>query len=733
MIRKIALRPGVFLDNTALASEGGFQASQWVRFRRTGPEDAALAESMPGWEAVTGDSFEGIARGAHAWLGRTGQPLLVWGTHDTVTAYVGGEMRDITPKWAEVFLTDPFSTVTGTPTVTVLWNVFDPDSNTSTVAPHGLKTGDTFNASHSDAIGGITVNGAYTVESITDPTRFTITHGSNASSTATMSGAAKVWATVDFKAGLVDGVGGLGYGTGQYGIGPYGLPSIGDYEPRINSFDSLGDRLYYVPRGGPLFAFQPENQYAELIFGGDFASSTGWGTGTGWTISGGVATATSGTASNLSQSIVDTFEGGKVYRVTLTVTCSAGAGFIGINAGSPPAVVRLSPDIVKSGTYTFVIQSPADPLDIVFSKDSTFAGTVDDWSVTIEPKLYRILEAPIASDSMFVDQRGIIFLCSTFQVDGVFNPTCARSSGVDNDREWVPDNDNVASEYILTKGGRVVGGRASRGNVALWTDDGFYTGPYTATAGQAYNFDLAGTGDGLISPLAVCEVGAFIFWVAPGGKMWTVAYDLQGSRPVPIECPGQRYITNALAPAQNDKIFLTANVEHNEVWFHYPSSGDDGLNLEVDRVAVLSVANGAWSFSGLDRTAAVKSGVFQYPIMFGTDGYFYYHEKGETANGATLETWIESAPFGVEDADRLVAVTRFIPDILDQSGNITLQLSWQGWPRSAWVNIPSRTITPTTQSVPVRIMGRRLKFRLTGQQWRLGALSLDVIPTKAGR
>lgn len=733
MIRKIALKPGIFLDNTALANEGGFLASQWVRFRRTGPEEMALAESMPGWEIVSTIGFDGIVRGAHAWLDRTGQPLLAMGTHEKVYAYVGGEQRDITPKWGEFFLTDPISTVSGSPTVTFVFNVYDPDSNTSTIAPHGLKPGDTGTVKFADAIGGLTIDGAVTVVSVPDPTRFTITHGSNASSTASMSGAAKVWFTIDFKAGLVDGTGGTGFGTGQYGIGPYGLPSIGDYEPRINSFDSLGDRLYYVPRGGPLFAFQPENAYHELIYGGDFAASTGWAAGTGWSITGGKAVATAGVASNLSQSIVDTFEGGLVYRVRATITRTAGAIYVGINAGDPAAVVRLSPDIVKSGTYEFMLQAPADPKDLVFAKDSAFGGSVDDVSVTIEPKLYRIPEAPMASDSMFVDQRGIIFLCSTYQVDGKFNPTCARSSGLDNDRQWVPDSDNMASEYILTKGGRVVGGKASRGNVALWTDDAYYTGPYTAKAGGAYNFDLAGTGCGLMSPLSMAEQGAFLFWMTPSGRPYTVGFDLQGSRPVPIECPGQIYMTSSFAPAQNEKIFACANVEHNEVWFHYPSKGEAGTNLEVDRVAVLSVANGSWSFSELPRTAAVKSGVFQYPIMFGTDGHFYYHEKGETANGGALTAWIETAPFGAEDGGRLVAATRFIPDILDQVGNITFEISGQDWPRSAWRSIGPRTLTPTREEIPIRIMARRLKFRLTGTKWRLGALSLDITATKAGR
>jgi hypothetical protein len=71
----------------------------------------------------------------------------------------------------------PFSVVNASPTVTV------------TQAEHGLSTGDTITIAGAVAVGGITPSGAYQVTVLT-PSTYTITHGSNATSTTTGGGSA---------------------------------------------------------------------------------------------------------------------------------------------------------------------------------------------------------------------------------------------------------------------------------------------------------------------------------------------------------------------------------------------------------------------------------------------------------------------------------------------------------------------------------------------------------------
>jgi hypothetical protein len=89
---------------------------------------------------------------------------------DTPTNTVLLTRQDLLPP-------NPFTTVNGTPTVTVQ----HPD--------HGLFTGAQITVSGASAVGGITPSGAYTV-TVTGVDAYTITHGSNASSNATGGGTA---------------------------------------------------------------------------------------------------------------------------------------------------------------------------------------------------------------------------------------------------------------------------------------------------------------------------------------------------------------------------------------------------------------------------------------------------------------------------------------------------------------------------------------------------------------
>jgi hypothetical protein len=80
---------------------------------------------------------------------------------------------------APVYLLNPapFSVTISSPTVTV------------TQAAHGLATGDTITVAGATAVGGITPSGAYQV-TVLSASSYTITHGSNATSTATGGGSA---------------------------------------------------------------------------------------------------------------------------------------------------------------------------------------------------------------------------------------------------------------------------------------------------------------------------------------------------------------------------------------------------------------------------------------------------------------------------------------------------------------------------------------------------------------
>jgi hypothetical protein len=319
-------KPGVTKDDTPLAAEGGWVDADKVRFSR------GMPQSIGGWDAALSSTFTGVARGGHAWADNLGRRWLAWGTAGNLYAFAGGNLLDVTPVHASGVLTSPFTVAAGSNSISVRH------------VGHAMTTGQSITFSNqSIAVGGLTLNGTYTV-TVSDRNTYTITHGGNAAFSATGGGSVDYVAA--FRPGLISGLGEPGgYGAEAYGEGGYSgtIPSAATL-PRTWSLDNWGENLVAVPRGGGLYEFQPSTAYPELVSNGDFATAAGWTLGSGWSIAGGVATAST-TAGNNDLTHAAPMVAGKMYRVTFTVTAgNANASALGnpafsTVAGSPVVVM----------------------------------------------------------------------------------------------------------------------------------------------------------------------------------------------------------------------------------------------------------------------------------------------------------------------------------------------------------------------------------------------------------
>lgn len=112
----------------------------------------------------------------------------------------------------------------------------------------------------------------------------------------------------------------------------------------------------------------------EMLQNNTFASSANWTTGTGWSIGAGVATKTAGTASSLAQTISAGLAAGVVYKLTYTITRSAGTITPRLTGGTTVTGTARS----ASGTYTEYITAVTGNTAFDFLGDSSFAGTVDN-------------------------------------------------------------------------------------------------------------------------------------------------------------------------------------------------------------------------------------------------------------------------------------------------------------------------------------------------------------------
>jgi hypothetical protein len=119
-------------------------------------------------------------------------------------------------------------------------------------------------------VGGVTVEGKYTVTSVPTANEFTITGSvaANAAATAPMNGGDVGYT---YFIGLGPTPAGVGYGVGGYGLGGYGLgtSSVGvqtgvPITATDWTLDNWGEILFACPEGGGIYSWQPNSGFQNL-------------------------------------------------------------------------------------------------------------------------------------------------------------------------------------------------------------------------------------------------------------------------------------------------------------------------------------------------------------------------------------------------------------------------------------------------------------------------------------
>lgn len=159
----------------------------------------------------------------------------------------------------------------------------------------------------------------------------------------------------------------------------------------------------------------------ELITNGDFSlGTTGWTTGTGWSIASGIATKiVSAANANLTQtSLVIT--SGKYYRVTYTLNYTAG-GFVPILGGTS------GPTRLSSGTYTDVILAGSTNTSFVMFGNTAAAGSVDNISIRLLAGNHATQATSTQRPTYQIDSSGLPYLSFDGVDDGMVTNTITPS------------------------------------------------------------------------------------------------------------------------------------------------------------------------------------------------------------------------------------------------------------------------------------------------------------------
>jgi hypothetical protein len=232
-LQKILFKPGVNKENTRYTTEGGWYDCDKIRFRQGNPE------TIGGWQRISTALFDGVCRSLWNWITLGGQNLIGVGTNTKFYIAKGGLYNDITPIAGTSTLTNPFTTVNTSKTVTV------------TQAAHGLTTGTFVTYSGASAVGGITINGEYQLTVVSINT-YTIQSATAATSTAGPGGGT-VTAVYQINAGPEYQVPLVGWGAGPWGYGTWGNGQSTSTPLRLWSQINFGQNLIFGPRGGGIY------------------------------------------------------------------------------------------------------------------------------------------------------------------------------------------------------------------------------------------------------------------------------------------------------------------------------------------------------------------------------------------------------------------------------------------------------------------------------------------------
>lgn len=402
-------------------------------------------------------------------------------------------------------------------------------------------------------------------------------------------------------------------------------------------------------------------------------------------------------------------------------TGGAGYGTGGYSVGewSDPSATAYFPRTWSLGNFgELLIACPRD-------------GVIYEWANVPGVPAVPLANAPAKVTACLVTPKDqVMALGCNEEVSGIFNPVCIRYSSVRNRTEWNTGAATTAREVILPGGGYIVSGRIMGDYLLVWTGHGLHIGTFSANLAQPWAFKRVAGSVGLIGPNAAVVAGNVAYWLGPDLQFY--AYALGGSV-TPMPCPIRDDMEANFAASQGDKVVASALSSFGEIRFDYPDARD---GFENSRYVTYSTLGDVWSRGTMARTAMVDAGPQPSPIGVSPDGSAFWHERGESDDGAPLSWFIESGDLEL-NADRTLMTRKFFPDTKAQKGPIAVTITTRQKQQGRVTVYPSFAVAPGQGQADFRGSGRIFRIRYSGHSspsaGRLGKASFDVVQTGGGR
>ena len=713
MLQKINFLPGFNKQLTATQAEGQWIGGDNVRFRYNTPE------KIGGWAQLGENDLTGAARAMHHIVNKSGTKFSLIGTNRILYVYTGGVFYDIHPIKSTNTLTNAFTTVNGSASVTITF-----------ASDHNITAKDIVYLDNFTAITGSDYTAAdfndkkFMVTSVPTSTTITITMPTaETGAGATLSGGIRVqhyWPV-----GPAQQLPGFGWGLGQYG----GTVS-GEATTTLNG--AINDTTTtIVLTDASLF---PDSGTSYVQIDSEEISYTG---------------ITGNTLTGVTRGVRNTTAASHSNGATVTNT----SDYIAWGEAASGDFV------IDPGEWS--IDNFGDKMIALIHNSSCFEWDSNATNA-VATRATIIAGAPTASRDMLVStpDRHLVFfgtettIGDTTTQDDMF----IRFSNQEDINTYTPTATNTAGTQRLSDGSRIVAGVRGRNAIYVWTDTALFTMRFIGPP-FTFGFEQVGTNCGLIGESAALEVDGTAYWMSENG-FFKYAGNLES-----MTCLVEDYVYNDLNTTASQLINAGLNNLFGEITWFYCTEGSTVVNRCVTYNYFESTAQRPiWTTGSLARTTWVDSAVFglphataydaagtSYDVVGNTDGAttYYEHETGtdqvKAAATTAVTANIESGDFDITavgqgvadlrgDGEYIMKIRRFVPDFLSQTGNTQITLNLRDYPNSSQAGsaLGPFTITSSTTKVDTRARARAVSLKVanTGaaQNWKLGTFRLDIQP-----
>lgn len=323
-----------------------------------------------------------------------------------------------------------------------------------------------------------------------------------------------------------------------------------------------------------------------------------------------------------------------------------------------------------------------------------------EWDAVFGNVGTKLSNAPEDFDCFHVTDERIVMVAGS-----PTEPRLIQWSDVENNNEWTPTVENLAGFQTLPGVGRFREIVTVQGQYLILSETDAYVARYVKPP-YVYGFEKVSDSCGVESGAAVLVTEDFAMW--PSARTFFM-FDGNTVREVPCDVMDLLSAT-ANQPTQQ-KIVGFVNPEWTELWWLF-----QGGSEEVDSYITYDWVEKEWSIGTLPRTAAGGHPTMNGPVMIGSDGHAYAHERASITpyDASPSEIYAESAPIDLDNGNNMVFVDRLLTDVIT-TGAANVTIIGQDVPNGPEITFGPYTISyppSTNNGTPVRARGRQIRLRI---------------------